>query len=177
MRKFLFLVPLVLAGGLFAGFYIGLDPDRNPAAIPSALLDRPVPEFELPPLHDGGLGLATGDMTGAVSMVNFFASWCVPCRAEHPLIKRLAEEGIPVHGVAYKDKGADARAFLAELGDPYTRIGHDEPGRAGIEWGLTGVPETFMIDASGQVRWKHTGPITPDILERDILPLYRELSR
>lgn len=176
MRKFLFLIPLVLAGGLFAGFYLGLDPDRNPAEIPSALLDRPVPEFELPPLHRDGLGLKTGDLSGEVSMVNFFASWCVPCKAEHPLIKRLSDEGVPMHGIAYKDTAEGARGFLADLGDPYRRIGHDENGRAGIEWGLTGVPETFLIDANGQVRWKHTGPITPDILEREILPLYRELA-
>lgn len=178
MRKILFLLPLVAALGLFGFFYAGLEEGRDPAALPSALLDKPVPQFDLPALLSNSPGLSTADLTGSVQLVNVFASWCVPCRAEHPLLMRLAREnGIPISGIAYKDKPDDSRAFLASLGDPYTRVGMDESGRAAIEWGVYGVPETFLIDRNGVIRWKYTGPLTPELVQNKLLPLIESLKQ
>jgi len=107
-----------------------------------------------------------------------FASWCVPCRAEHPLLMRLAREnGVSINGIAYKDKPEDSRAFLASLGDPYSRVGMDEPGRAAIEWGVYGVPETFLVDGNGVIRWKYSGPLTPELVANKLLPLIESLKQ
>ena len=130
-------------------------------ALPSAMLDKSVPEFSLPPVLGRDDGLSTQDLAGHVSMVNVFASWCVPCRAEHPLFIELAEIGeVPLYGINYKDPPEQARAWLDELGDPYTRIGADRDGRVGIEWGVYGVPETYVIAADGTIAYRHVGPIT-----------------
>jgi cytochrome c biogenesis protein CcmG/thiol:disulfide interchange protein DsbE len=177
MKRLLFLLPLLLFAGVAAYFAIGLG--RNTQEIPSALIDRPMPEFALPPLD--GLdrpGLARADVAGKVSLVNVFASWCVPCRVEHPVLMRIAEEGkIPLYGISWKDKAADSRAFLAELGNPYARVGWDGNGRVGIDWGVYGVPETYVIGKDGRVRYRHVSPITPDVLERTLLPLIARLER
>jgi cytochrome c biogenesis protein CcmG/thiol:disulfide interchange protein DsbE len=106
-------------------------------------------------------------------LVNFFASWCLPCVAEHPMLVRLSRAGVPVHGIAYKDKPADALAFLKRHGNPYTRLGVDEPGRVAIDWGVYGVPETYLIDPRGVIRWRYAGPITPETLEQDVSVLLR----
>lgn len=136
--------------------------------LPSALIDRPAPEFALPPLRDGQPGLSTADLEApGVKLVNIWASWCGPCRIEHPQIAALAEEGVAIHGVNYKDAPANAERFLAELGDPYRLIGADADGRAGIEWGVYGVPETFVVDAAGRVIYKHIGPIAPEDIAAD----------
>lgn len=178
MRKILFLLPLLVALGLFGFFYAGLEDGRDPAALPSALLDKPVPQFDLPALLPDSPGLASADLKGSVQLVNVFASWCVPCRAEHPLLMRLArEDGVTINGIAYKDKPEDSRAFLASLGDPYSRVGMDEPGRAAIEWGVYGVPETFLIDRDGIIRWKHSGPLTPELVTNKMLPLIESLKK
>jgi cytochrome c biogenesis protein CcmG/thiol:disulfide interchange protein DsbE len=177
MKRLLFLLPLLLFAGVAAYFALGLG--RNTQEIPSALIDRPMPEFALPRL-DGfdRPGLARADLAGKVALVNVFASWCVPCRVEHPVLMRIAEEGkIPLYGISWKDKAADSRAFLAELGNPYRAVGWDGNGRVGIDWGVYGVPETYVIGKDGRVRYRHVSPITPEMLERTLLPLLARLER
>ena len=166
-----------MAKGLAAG------PALTPGE-PSALLDRPIPEFALPAVADASVpGLAASDIRGRVTLVNVFASWCVPCRAEHPILMRLSrdfaqqKDGPVLYGISYKDKAEDSTRFLRELGNPYAAIGHDESGRVGIEWGVYGVPETFLIDRSGRIRHKHVGPISPKDLQETLLPLIAELKR
>ncbi len=145
--------------------------------LPSALLGKPVPEFALAPVLGREEGLSTQDLIGHVSLVNVFASWCVPCRAEHPLFMELsATSEVPLYGINYKDPPVQARAWLDELGDPYARIGADISGRAGIEWGVYGVPETYIIAADGTIAYRHVGPITRSILEDTLLPIVRDLS-
>ncbi len=151
---------------------------RDASVLPSALIDKPVPAFSLPPLDGTGRPpLASTDLTGRVTLVNIFASWCVPCRAEHPILMRLAADGVAVAGISYKDKPEDARAWLERLGNPYARIGVDLGGRTAIDWGVYGVPETFIVDAGGRVRYRHVGPIHASELEDIILPILRKLSR
>ncbi len=164
-----------------AGFFLwGLDPERDPSEIPSALVGAPAPAFELGPIPgSGGQGLATVDLVGqGPTLVNVWASWCVPCRAEHEVLTQLAEErGVRLVGIDYKDKPDDALAYLAELGDPYERIGADREGRVGIDWGISGVPETFVVDGEGQVVYRHVGPIAPAQVEEDILPALERAGR
>lgn len=165
-------IPLAAFLGLAAVSYAMLGRDKE--TLPSALIDRPAPQFELPPLREGAEGLSTAALTaGGVKLVNVWASWCGPCRVEHPHLMRLAELGAVVHGLNYKDERANAIGFLDELGDPYVRIGADRNGRAGIEWGVYGVPETFVIDGEGRIVHKHVGPIQNDDLETKILPAMR----
>ena len=145
--------------------------------LPSALIDKPVPDFSLPPVLNRDEGLSTEDLAGHVSLVNVFASWCVPCRAEHPLFMALSESGaVPLYGINYKDPPEQARAWLDELGDPYTRIGADRDGRAGIEWGVYGVPETYVIAADGTIAYRHVGPITEATLRETLMPIVRDLQ-
>ena len=175
-RRVLFVLPVVLLVGMAVLFAVGLRHD--PSIVPSVLIDKPAPDFDLPPLLDGKPGLATLDLNSQVVLVNVFASWCIPCRVEHPLFMRLAEEGeVPIYGINYKDAPADAKRWLAELGDPYARIGADRDGRAAIEWGVYGVPETFVVDGTGTIRFKQVGPLTAQVLEKTILPLVRELRQ
>jgi cytochrome c biogenesis protein CcmG/thiol:disulfide interchange protein DsbE len=175
-RRLLFILPVVLLVGLAVLFAVGLKHD--PSIVPSVLLDKPAPAFDLPPLRDDNRGLATADLIGQASLVNVFASWCGPCRVEHPLFMRLAEEGdVPIYGINYKDAEKDAKRWLRDLGDPYTRIGVDEDGRAAIEWGVYGVPETFVVDREGTIRFKQVGPLTEEVLEESIRPLLRDLQR
>lgn len=176
MNRLLFAIPLILAVAVFVYFYEGLG--RDASVVPSALINRPAPEFDLPPLKDDKPGLKTADLKGKVALVNVFASWCVPCRAEHPMIRRLAEEyGIPVYAINYKDKREDALKYLDELGDPYERIGFDSTGRVGIDWGVYGVPETYVIDRNGIIRFKHVGPLLERHIKDEILPLVEKLSK
>jgi cytochrome c biogenesis protein CcmG/thiol:disulfide interchange protein DsbE len=173
VRRQLYLIPVIVFAAVGIGLAVGLT--RDPGTLPSALLDRPVPAFELPAL-EGGDGLSSADLKGRVSLVNVFASWCVPCRVEHPVLMRLAEEGVPIFGINYKDPPDQAQAWLAELGDPFEKIGADHNGRVGIEWGVYGVPETFVVDAEGRIRHRHVGPIQARDLERTLLPILAELS-
>jgi cytochrome c biogenesis protein CcmG/thiol:disulfide interchange protein DsbE len=180
VKRALYLLPLALFIALVGYFMIGLQ--RDPRKLPSALLDRPAPDFSLPPLVEGKPGIARADLLGEVGgggpiLVNFFASWCGPCRTEHPLLMKLAQEGVPLTGVAYKDKPEDARAWLQQLGDPYKRIGQDRSGRTAIEFGVYGVPETYVIDRTGTIRYRHVGPVMPADLETKIRPLLAELKR
>lgn len=179
-RRLLFILPLAIFLIAGAFFLWGLDPERDPSAIPSALIDRPAPEFALSPIEGTeGPGLSTADLAGeGVTLVNFFASWCLPCRAEHPLLVRLSQEdGVRIVGINYKDKPEEARKWLEELGDPYARIGADQDGRAAIEWGVTGVPETFIVDAQGRIRYRHIGPIHPNQLENEVQPRLQALRQ
>ena len=173
------LLPILLFGVIAGYFLWGLDPERNPRFIPSVMIAKPAPDFDLPAV--AGLdtpGLASSDLRGeGPVLLNLFASWCVPCRAEHPVISRIAEEGIaPIYGLNYKDQKADAVAWLKELGNPYARIGWDLDGRAGIEWGVYGVPETYVIDKNGRIRYKHVGPFFAETLNEVIIPKIRELQ-
>ena len=150
---------------------------QNSRNIPSALIGKPVPQFSLPPVQGRALGLSSADLVGEVSLVNVFASWCVACRDEHPLFIRLKTEGVvPIHGLNYKDQPDNAARWLNTLGDPYTRTGADRDGRVAIDWGVYGVPETFVITKGGGIAHKHIGPLTPKDSEETILPLGRRLQ-
>jgi DsbE subfamily thiol:disulfide oxidoreductase len=144
---------------------------HDPSELPSAMIDKPAPDFALPALVDDRPGLARADLGGKPALVNFFASWCVPCRLEHATLAGFAASGrVPVLGIAYKDKPSDSQRFLAELGDPYPRVGVDADGRTAIDFGVYGVPETYIVDAAGEIRFRWVGPLTPEALEQEILP-------
>ena len=178
MRYILYTLPLLLFAGL--AFYLWDGLGKDPGVLPSALIDKPAPQFSLPPLQGraSALLLATADLaTGKPVVVNIFASWCIPCQAEHPIVTALAKEhGVTVHAINYKDKPAAAAAWLQRLGDPYGRVGADVEGRAGIEFGIYGVPETFLIDGAGRVRLRHAGPLTDEVLRKVILPSIEALG-
>ncbi|PJI38905.1 DsbE family thiol:disulfide interchange protein [Ferrovibrio sp.] len=171
-----YLVPLALFVVIGIGLAIGLT--LNPREIPSALIGKPVPEFSLPPVQGRDHGLSTADLkTGQPSVVNVFASWCVPCRVEHPLIMALKRDNLaPIHGLNYKDDPADVVKWLNQLGDPFTRTGADRNGRVGIDWGVYGVPETFVVDGNGQIVCKHVGPLMQHDLDTKIRPLLQDLA-
>ncbi|MDO6729374.1 DsbE family thiol:disulfide interchange protein [Marinovum sp. 2_MG-2023] len=163
MQRVLVMLPVAVVIVIGGFFLWGLNPDRDPNAIPSALVSHPAPAFELEAVDGVDVpGLKTADLAAAGEpvLVNVFASWCVPCRAEHKVLTRLAaSEGFPLFGINYKDKPEAARDWLNELGNPYQRIGSDLSGRAGIEWGISGVPESFLVNAEGTVVWRYVGPI------------------
>ncbi len=176
MRRLVYLLPLLLFAALAGYFAFALISGRDPRELPSALLDKPAPAFDLPGL--GGERLSLAALRGEVFVLNFFASWCAPCRVEHPLLLRLArQEGVRLVGIAYKDRPEDSRRFLAELGDPYRAIGIDRDGRVAIDFGLYGVPETYVIDRQGHIRKRFVGPLSPGQVERELLPLLRGLAR
>jgi cytochrome c biogenesis protein CcmG/thiol:disulfide interchange protein DsbE len=164
------LMPLLLFAGVVVVLAIGLSLD--PREVPSPLIGKPVPEFALPPVKGRTLGLSGADLKGEVSLVNVFASWCVACRDEHPILMNLRSEGfVPIHGLNYKDRPEDAARWLDTLGDPYARTGADLDGRVGIDWGVYGVPETFVVDRDGRIAYKFIGPVTPEVLEQKLRPL------
>ena len=172
----IFLLPLLVFAGLAVGLGWGLT--RNPEVLPSPLIGMPVPEFELPPVQGRTLGLSSADLKGEVSLVNVFASWCTACRYEHPVFMRIKEEGVvPIHGINYKDRPDDAASWLDDLGDPYTRTGADLDGRVSIDWGVYGVPETFVIDRDGRIAFKQVGPVLPEVWRDKIAPLIEKLRR
>lgn len=182
--RLIHLLPVAVFAGIAAAFGAYLALGIQPQELPSTLVDRPAPQFDLPDLPgragdkpDGGLDTADLKQGGPL-LVNFYASWCVPCRAEHPMITRLAlEEGITIHAVSYKDRPEASLKWLQELGDPFSRIGLDLEGRVGIDWGITGVPETFVIDRDGRVRLRHQGPITREVMEKQIRPVLEEIAK
>jgi len=172
--RWVHVLPLVVVA--IIGVFLGLGLGRDPGRIPSALIGKSVPKFELPPVAGRTLGLSDRHLVGEVSLVNVFASWCTACRDEHPLLMKIKTKNVvAVHGLNYKDRPQDARKWLDELGDPYTRTGADLDGRVGIDWGVYGVPETFVIDRKGRIAFKQVGPVNPDVLEKTILPLVRRL--
>ncbi len=179
-RRALFLLPL-LVFAVVAGYFLwGLASGRDPNLVPSALIDKPAPAFDLPPIEGFDRpGLARADLeNGEVAVVNFFASWCFPCRAEHPLLMDLAESGtVRVLGINFRDRPEDARRWLGRFGNPYERVGADERGRTGIDFGVSGVPETFVIDGTGRIRYQHIGPLMESDIEDTIVPLVESLSQ
>lgn len=175
-RNLLAFAPVAGAAGLLGLLALGLG--RDPSIIPSELIGRSVPDFELPPVPGRTLGLSSAHLLGQVALVNVFASWCVPCRLEHPLFLQLARDKVvTIHGINYKDPPEDAAKWLDTLGDPYTRTGADRDGRVAIDWGVYGVPETFVVGADGIIAHKHVGPVTEQALSETILPLVSLLQK
>ena len=172
---FIAALPAMVFGAIAAAFLWGLF--NNDDGLPSTMIGRDIPAFNLPPIEGRGKGLSAADLRGEVSLVNVWASWCVPCRVEMPLLVELAETGaVPIFGINYKDAPEAARVFLDDLGNPYTRIGADRNGRVSIDWGVYGLPETFVIDAEGQIAYKHVGAFDRRALEEEILPIVRRLQ-
>jgi cytochrome c biogenesis protein CcmG, thiol:disulfide interchange protein DsbE len=178
MRRLVYLLPVLAFAAIAAWFWQGLAPNRDPSLVPSVMIDRPVPDFSLPPLIAGSPGLKSAELKGHVTLINFFASWCVPCRAEHPLLFGLAQDKrLEIDGIAYKNKPEDASAYIAELGNPYARIVLDQPGRTAIDFGLYGVPESYLVDREGRIRFRQVGPLTEAVIEQQLKPLIAELSK
>ena len=170
-----FLIPLVVFIVMVGFLAIGLTLD--PREVPSPFIDKPAPAFTLPQVADPNKTLSPADFKGQVALVNVWASWCVSCRQEHPVLLELAKRKlVPIYGLNYKDERQDALGWLDQFGDPYTASAFDADGRVGINWGVYGVPETFVIDRQGIIRHKHTGPVTPEVLETTLLPLIRQLQ-
>jgi cytochrome c biogenesis protein CcmG, thiol:disulfide interchange protein DsbE len=177
MKRLPYLIPLVLFLGLAGYFTASLLSGRDPHELPSALIDKQAPDFDLPALLGGG-NVASAGLQGKVAVVNFFASWCVPCRIEHPMLMRLAtEDKIAIYGIAYKDKPEAAQKLVEETGNPYARIGLDQSGRTGLDFGVYGVPETYVIDKTGRIRKKFVGPLSPESVQNELLPLVHALER
>jgi cytochrome c biogenesis protein CcmG/thiol:disulfide interchange protein DsbE len=170
--KPIYLLPLAIFLLAAIVFVWRLNAPEDPRVIPSALIGKPVPKFALPPLEGRGAeGLSSEDLAkGEVTLLNAWASWCTPCRAENGVLLGLKQRGIKIHGLVYKDKATPARDFLSELGDPFDRLGFDADGRVGIDWGLTGVPETYVVDGKGVIIAKHVGPLDDRAVETQILP-------
>jgi cytochrome c biogenesis protein CcmG, thiol:disulfide interchange protein DsbE len=176
MRRVLALLPVVLFLVLAGYFALSLRPGYDPHALPSAMIDREAPAFDLAALSGDGR-LARDALRGKPVVINFFASWCVPCRQEHPLLMQLAKRGdVRLYGIAYKDKPADSNRLLSQFGDPYTVVGVDADGRTGLDFGVYGVPETYVIDASGHIRKRFVGPLTETAVKQELLPLLRQLA-
>jgi cytochrome c biogenesis protein CcmG, thiol:disulfide interchange protein DsbE len=170
--RLVYLLPLGLFAALALIFLSRLVSGDDPEAIPSALVGKPAPAFDLPGLEGLAVpGLKRADLDGKLTVVNVFASWCVPCRQEHPALSALAKDGrIRLVGIDYKDQPANAAAFLNELGNPYAAIGVDQRGRAAIDWGVYGVPETFLVGPDGIIRDKIIGPLRDDVVETRLKP-------
>lgn len=172
--KLKFWLPAGIFGVLAVVLAVGLTLD--PREVPSPLIDEPAPQFQLARLSNPDTRFAPADMQGKVWVLNVWASWCVSCRAEHEVLKQLAAEGLaPIVGLNYKDRPEDARQWLANLGDPYDLSVIDFDGRAGIDWGVYGVPETFVIDQQGVIRYKHIGPVDFPDLTRILIPKIKSL--
>ena len=175
MAKVLMFLPPVLFAGLAALFITGMNRE-DPNNLPSALAGKAAPAVQVTALGDGPVFGDAELRAPGVKLVNFFASWCAPCRAEHPMLAKLAAEGITIYGVNYKDRAEDALGFLGELGNPFAAIGQDE-GRMALNWGVYGVPETYVINGEGQIVLRFAGPITAEELERSLRPAIAEAAR
>jgi cytochrome c biogenesis protein CcmG/thiol:disulfide interchange protein DsbE len=181
-RRLLMLGPLALAGvagGAFLAMLMRMQEGKfDPRAVPNPLVGKAMPDFDLPAQAPATTGFSSRDVraAGRPVLVNFFASWCVPCVVEAPVLDDLKEAGIPIWGIAYKDQAAAAQNFLARHGDPYQRLARDEPGRVAIDFGVYGVPETYFIDRAGIVRWRWAGPLTPDSVTRELQPLLQHYA-
>ncbi|HEY0365179.1 MAG TPA: DsbE family thiol:disulfide interchange protein [Pyrinomonadaceae bacterium] len=171
-----YLIPLVIFLALAVFLAIGLT--RDPHELKSVLINKPAPAFSLPQLKAAGKTISNDDMRGKVWLLNVWASWCVACRDEHPWLIKYAQSGVvPIYGLNYKDRREDAIAWLEEFGDPYAVSAVDFDGRVGIDYGVYGAPETYVIDQAGMIRHKHVGPVTPDVWSEKILPVVQELNR
>jgi cytochrome c biogenesis protein CcmG, thiol:disulfide interchange protein DsbE len=176
MKRIFFLLPLLLFFVLVGYFLISLRPGHDIHELPSAMIEKPAPAFDIPGLNNSP-PLTLAGLKGHAVVVNFFASWCVPCRVEHPLLLRLAQQDhLPLVGIAYKDKPADANRLLTTFGDPYKQIGMDQDGRVGLDFGVYGVPETYVIDANGIIRRRFVGPLTSETVDKDLIPLLKQLE-
>lgn len=176
MRYALFVLPLVALVALVAVFAMSID--RDAGLVRSVLIDKPVPEFTLAAVDGLDVpGFDTSALRGQPTVVNVFASWCVPCRDEHPLLENIKERtGVRLFGINHSDAPENARAFLDELGNPYDAVGADRDRRVSIEWGVYGVPETFLVDANGVITYKHVGPLTQRAIEAELLPALAKAS-
>jgi cytochrome c biogenesis protein CcmG/thiol:disulfide interchange protein DsbE len=174
MNRFLLPLGVFLLLVVLLGVGLSLDPRE----VPSPLIGKPAPQFQLPRLHEPGKTFSSRDQLGKVWVLNVWASWCVACREEHPVLSEFAKSGlVPVYGLNYKDQRADALAWLARYGDPYRISLVDADGKVGIDYGVYGVPETYVIDKQGVIRYKRIGPVTPDVLKKTMVPLIQELNR
>lgn len=175
MKRLVYFIPVLVVGVLAAYFFIGLG--RDPHEIPSVLIDRPFPAVDLPPIAGRDKGFATADLGGKVGLVNVFASWCVSCKVEHPVLMAHAGAGdIPIYGIAWKDDPAATADLLNADGDPYRLVGADRMGRAAIDLGVTGAPESYLVDKAGRIRYKQIGPITDDVWAQVLQPLIAKLA-
>ena len=166
--------PLLVFGAIALG--LGFALTNDPRKMPSQLIDRPAPKFTLPPVEPGSSGLTNEDLGGKVALLNVFASWCPGCRVEHPTLVRIAKEGaVPLYGIDWKDKPGDGLKWLNKESSPYLKVGDDPSGRLGIDMGVTGVPETFVVDRTGRIRYRHAGPITEDVWHETFEPLLASL--
>lgn len=171
MKRFIpFLVFIVLAVFLYLGLYL------NPREVPSPFIGKPAPAFTLPVLGQPGQTFSPEQAKGKVWLLNVWAPWCVSCRQEHPVLMQLAASGVAIYGLNWKDKDGEAEAMLARQGSPYVLTVDDRDGRVGIDYGVTGTPETFVIDKAGIIRMKHVGPISPEVWQKKFVPLLKELE-
>jgi len=171
-----FLLPLGIFIVLIGFLAVGLN--LNPREVPSPLVGKAAPAFSVPQLHDAGKSFAPQEMLGKVWLLNVWASWCVSCREEHPVLVEFAKSGAaPLIGLNYKDKREDGQRWLARFGNPYLLSAFDADGRIGIDYGVYGVPETYLIDKAGVIRFKQIGPVTPEVLAKKIVPLIQELNK
>ena len=166
--------PLLLFAGLAATLALGLQ--KDPSTLPSVLIGKPAPRFSLGPVRTGDSGFSSADINGRVALINVWGSWCGACKIEHPYLVELAAQGAPIYGVDWKDDPADGADTLKKMGDPYIKVGNDQAGRASLDLGVTGAPETFVIDKHGQVRFKQIGPITPQVWQATLQPLVARLE-
>ena len=175
MKRLWFLIPLGAFLALAIVLAVGLK--RDPREVPSPLIDKPAPKFALARLDDAAKTVRLDDLKGKVFILNVWASWCVACREEHPLLVEFSKRGlVPLYGLNYKDKRPDGQGWLARFGNPYNASLFDDDGRVGIDFGVYGVPETFVIDQNGVIRMKHIGPLTPDVIATKIEPLLKKLD-
>jgi cytochrome c biogenesis protein CcmG/thiol:disulfide interchange protein DsbE len=171
---FRFIAPLIFLAVLVGFFMKGLDPERDLNRLPSPFIDKPAPQLDLPRLKDLNERITSADYAGELVLVNVWATWCVGCRQEHQYLNELAQEGIvPIYGLNWRDRREDALSWLNQLGDPYIASGYDADGRVGIDWGVYGAPETFLIGKDGRVLHKHLGPLNAFLWERDFMPHIR----
>lgn len=179
MSRYLrFLVPLAIFAVIAAFLFKGLDENYNPRAIPSPLIGKQVPEFSLPLLEQPGTQITNKDLLGKVYLLNVWATWCVSCRAEHETLVQLGRMNkVDIYGLNWKDERVAAQAWLRQLGNPYTANIFDKKGRTAIDLGVYGAPETFLVDAQGIIRYKHAGPVSPDLIRDKILPMVAELRK
>jgi len=173
-----FLLPFIVFIAAVMFFAVPLLTGKDPSALPSAMIGKPAPAFNLPGLNDGIVRFEHDMLKGQVSLVNVFASWCTPCKVEHPVLSDFAaSHDTPLYGISYKDRADKAGKWLAHEGNPYNAVAHDEAGLSMIDWGVYGVPETYLIDAHGIIRYRHAGPLSQADIETEILPRIRELQQ
>jgi cytochrome c biogenesis protein CcmG/thiol:disulfide interchange protein DsbE len=176
MKSLRLLVPIAIFAIISLFLYKGLD--RNPRDLPSALIDKPAPAFALPVLGEETRNWSPQAYSGQVWLLNVWGSWCAACQIEHPVLEDLARSGVaPIVGLAWKDRPEASAGWLRRFGNPYSVVVSDVDGRAGIDWGVYGAPETFIIDRQGKIRFKHVGPVTPELVQTRLLPLIESLKR